>query len=444
MFQKFDDVKNFDLLKPGFGIDNHVMTRTRYLHIVFDRNIHAYDIPKFRAAVIEKTSRESSLFHNHIDDKTFLYRYPLIQYKVKDRKASMVCLNEATDDIHYLLRERNFDFRIGEEIQTYHIEDVRLKYEVIQTWNQHFRYNIHNWMALNQDNFRLYQSMTSLAEKMQFLEDMLTRHVTLFMEAMEAPMSEPLKVQITEIKGEKYIEYKGVFHLTFSLNFTSNVSIPNYIGLGKGVSVGFGIVKKLGDGQEIKQKHHRGRQLMTTLLLLIAFLWTSPNISGQGDAWYVSEVARIMGGDTEVRMEGGRADVVNETYAIEVEYAHLWKQSIGQSLWYALQLNKKPGIVLVMRTIEDRRYGLMLQSALDYAGLSDKITVWFYPEDFGGILSSEATPVPSLHVVDDNCLFWLNTGSGVRHNQNCSQFANTKKGHCAEMNEGRACGNCGG
>lgn len=66
------------------------------------------------------------------------------------------------------------------------------------------------------------------------------------MEAMDAPEPIPLKIQIDDLKGEKFIEYKDIFHLTFSLNFTTNLSIPNYIGLGKGVSIGFGIVKRLG------------------------------------------------------------------------------------------------------------------------------------------------------------------------------------------------------
>ncbi|HMQ08563.1 MAG TPA: CRISPR-associated endonuclease Cas6 [Saprospiraceae bacterium] len=439
-------MKKYDLLQSGIDLSEMGMQRIRYLHIVFDRNIQSYDIPKFRAAVIEKSNRESNLFHNHLDDHTFLYRYPLIQYKVKDRKASMLCLNEATDDIHYLLRERDFDFRIGGEVQTYQIEEVRLKYEIIQIWNRSFRYNIHHWMALNQENFRLYQAMSSLADKMQFLEDMLTRHITLFMEAMEAPAAEPLKVGITEIIGEKYIEYKGVFHLTFSLNFTCNLSIPNYVGLGKGVSVGFGIVKRLGDEARTKEYRQRGRKILLSLLWLVMIMFSSAPLAGQGDAWYVREVARQMGGETEVRMEGGRADVVTGEYAIEVEFARLWKQSIGQSLWYALQLNKKPGIVLVMRSLDDRKYGLMLQSALDYAGLSEKVAVWFYPEDFGGTLSSENTAdmIPLLHNVDADCPYWLNTGTGVRHNRDCSNFANTKNGRCAEKDDGRECGKCGG
>lgn len=221
--------------------------KSRYLHIIFSEDIQAYDIPKFRAAVIEKSNRQSDLFHNHQDKDTVLYRYPLIQYKVTNRKASLICLNEATEDIHYLLKQRNFEFRIGREFVEYAIDDVRLKYEIIEVTNKFYNYNILNWLGLNQDNFKIYQQIDSYVDKVRFLEELLEKHILIFMEAMGCQYPEDVRVTIKDIKGEKYIEYKNVFHLTFTLNFRCNLNILNYIGLGKGVSVGFGIIKKLGD-----------------------------------------------------------------------------------------------------------------------------------------------------------------------------------------------------
>ena len=40
--------------------------------------------------------------------------------------------------------------------------------------------------------------------------------------------------------------------------------------------------------------------------------------------------------------------------------------------------------------------------------------------------------------------YWLNTGSGTRHNQSCKYFNNTKRGRRAGPNDGKACGMCGG
>lgn len=206
-----------------------------------------YEIPWFRAAIIEKTKRESDLFHNHIDEKAFIYRYPLIQYKIKDKKPCLVCLKEATEDIYYLLRQNNFSFRVGNKKYDLEIEDVRLRYVNIQTWNENFRYNIHNYIALNSSKYSVYKNISGLAEKVSFLEAILKDHLSTFAEAMDAYMPVELKCKIENINSEKFIEYKGVFHLTFSMNIITNLYIPNYAGLGKGTSVGFGIVKKIGN-----------------------------------------------------------------------------------------------------------------------------------------------------------------------------------------------------
>ncbi|MCB0573045.1 MAG: hypothetical protein KDC61_00560, partial [Saprospiraceae bacterium] len=49
-------------------------------------------------------------------------------------------------------------------------------------------------------------------------------------------------------KDERWIGYKGVKVLAFSLEFSCNVALPDYIGLGKGCSSGWGVLKRLKQG----------------------------------------------------------------------------------------------------------------------------------------------------------------------------------------------------
>lgn len=220
------------------------MSKIKYLSIQFDQPFQSYDIPKLRAAIIEKTKRESSLFHNHIDDKQYIYRYPLIQYKIKDRKPCLICLADATDDIHYLLRQKDFAFNINGKPFRFEIEDLNLRYHKLQTWDTMFTYSILHYMALNQDNFQLYKQCQGLVQKITFLEELLKKHIEIFATEFETHFPMPLDVRIIDITDEKFIEYKGVFHLTFNLIFKTNLDIPPFIGIGKGVSIGFGIVRR--------------------------------------------------------------------------------------------------------------------------------------------------------------------------------------------------------
>jgi hypothetical protein len=69
-------------------------------------------------------------------------------------------------------------------------------------------------------------------------------------------------------------------------------------------------------------------------------------------------------------------------YAFEIEWANNWKEAIGQCLWYALQTNKKPGIIIILRKDSDYKYFVQLNSALKYANLNEKIDVFLFPDDF--------------------------------------------------------------
>lgn len=221
------------------------MNKTRYLQIVFDQNFQAFDIPKLRAAIIEKTKRESDLFHNHLDNEKYIYRYPLIQYKIKDKRPCLICLKEATDDIHYLLKHKDFKFNIGGKLYDFEIEDVWLKYAQIQTWDAEFKYSVLHYMALNQENYSTYKKLESIVDRINYIQELLEKHVQLFADEMGAFLPIPLKVKLLQIKEEKFIEYKGVFHLTFNITFKSNLNIPDYVGIGKGVSIGFGILRQI-------------------------------------------------------------------------------------------------------------------------------------------------------------------------------------------------------
>lgn len=57
-----------------------------------------------------------------------------------------------------------------------------------------------------------------------------------------------------------------------------------------------------------------------------------------------------------------RADCLTLTHAVEVEFGNKWAESIGQSLFYALQTDKRPGVVLVIESVEDRRYWYRLNT----------------------------------------------------------------------------------
>lgn len=56
----------------------------------------------------------------------------------------------------------------------------------------------------------------------------------------------------------------------------------------------------------------------------------------------------------------------------------------------------------------------------------------------------QKTPQAGPKAEDSKALYWLNTSSGVRHNERCEHFKKTKKGRLCGPTDGKACGICGG
>lgn len=175
------------------------------------------------------------------------------------------------------------------------------------------------------------------------------------------------------------------------------------------------------------------RLLFTSTLLCFCSL-----LIAQYEADYINALAPYLNAKTEVSLTNGRADLVNDTYAIEVERAPKWKNSIGQALWYGLQLNKRPGIILLIETAADRKYAIQLASALRYAGLSDAIRVWVYPDDFPDVTVGAQRRTISAEATG----YWLNLNGNKRHTSKCRWYNNTSRGRFCTVDEGMPAGCC--
>ena len=97
-------------------------------------------------------------------------------------------------------------------------------------------------MALNQENYRKYIN-TSITQRRELLHRILIGNLISMSKWMQYDVKERLYSMVdvkpvnVNFKNNKMIAFKG--------NFTCNFLIPDYLGLGKSVSRGFGTVLKI-------------------------------------------------------------------------------------------------------------------------------------------------------------------------------------------------------
>lgn len=86
------------------------------------------------------------------------------------------------------------------------------------------------------------------------------------------------------------------------------------------------------------------------------------------------------GGITEYRLEDKtRVDCLLDEYAIEVDFAPKWAESIGQSLYYASQTSRKAAVLIIMEDMQqDKKY---LQR-LENVSKQHDIDIWIINKNF--------------------------------------------------------------
>ncbi|MFH0968383.1 MAG: CRISPR-associated endonuclease Cas6 [Methanobacteriota archaeon] len=171
------------------------------------------------------------------------YQYPIVQFRILEDKALLIGIGEGADFLNAMYGD------------TRRIKIGTIDYEITQRSTQVERCpfgisdQIHSytfltpWIALNQDNFREYQSMTT-PERKERLQTILTGNILSVAKGLDIHVEGQITVEFTTISTTPR-RLKGTGLIGFTGDFTVNFDIPQYMGLGKSVFRGFGAVEKI-------------------------------------------------------------------------------------------------------------------------------------------------------------------------------------------------------
>ena len=218
---------------------------TQLLTIQFSNEIHFKDIPLLRGGFIQMMEREAGnvnlLFHNHVKDG-FRWSYPLVQYKEIDGKAAVVCIGEGIEAIKEFFSTTNRMWSLHGKEQVLQIQDVRMSSFDLETVTEPVRCRIRHWIPLNSANYNKYIQTESLAERIGLLENILSANILSMAKGLGKRIESKVACSITDLSEPELIESKSVKMMTFDAGFKTNVPLPQYIGLGKHASIGYGMI----------------------------------------------------------------------------------------------------------------------------------------------------------------------------------------------------------
>jgi hypothetical protein len=182
------------------------------------------------------------LFHNHTPEDGLRYSYPLIQYKRQGGKACIVAIEQGADIIGQFMASGCNVLKIGDREATCDVAQLRPRRMLVQLWQSPFHYRVSKWLPLNNKNYDLYMNAEDPEARKTLLEGILKGNLLAMLKGLDIWLDGNLTVQITHLSEPYKLRYKGLDLMAFNADFDSNLSIPSLVGIGKHVSVGFGVV----------------------------------------------------------------------------------------------------------------------------------------------------------------------------------------------------------
>ncbi|MBA7533185.1 hypothetical protein ES705_25420 [subsurface metagenome] len=185
---------------------------------------------------------EHILLHQHIDVNKFIYQYPKIQYKMIDGTPIIIGINEGADVLKKIY-DKYDEIQLAGNIYNIFGKGIILKEENFGIATKNIKYKFLNpWFALNEENYQRYKKY-NYVERTDQLKSILIRNIMAIAKTFKYFINSKIMVN-TRLK-ETSIKFKGKGMIGFLGAFQVNFKLPNYIGLGKSVSRGFGTIKKL-------------------------------------------------------------------------------------------------------------------------------------------------------------------------------------------------------
>ncbi|MBZ4683969.1 MAG: hypothetical protein PWP46_1701 [Fusobacteriaceae bacterium] len=211
--------------------------KTTIIKLITNEDFNSRFAEKLRG-FIGNQFKEQVIFHNHLSKYEFLYKSSKIQYKIIDNKLAIVAIDDESSE---LLKNNILSLKeIVLDEKVYIIND----FEIIEKDynpsidNELYKYKFEGlWLAINQKNYIDFKNGNFDFNKK------LRNNILEFFKSINVWVDNQILV-----KGEYKttpIKKKDTILIGTSGTFYTNANLPDYIGLGKRKSIGFGTIKRI-------------------------------------------------------------------------------------------------------------------------------------------------------------------------------------------------------
>ncbi|MFQ6118436.1 MAG: CRISPR-associated endonuclease Cas6 [Methanosarcinales archaeon] len=208
-----------------------------YLTLKTDKPV--LESPSKLRGYIGNTFKNNPILHNH-SDYGFIYTYPKVQYKVINNTPVILGINEGAEALKDIF-DKIDQLKLDKEYKIKEIQINQIKSD-FGPKRENSQYNfITPWLAFNQDNYKRFKAIKNWKERKLLLNNILIGNILSMCKGLDFVVNK--RLYIHSYIALQTINYKNTKFIGFTGEFKVNFKIPDYFGLGKSVSRGYGVIK---------------------------------------------------------------------------------------------------------------------------------------------------------------------------------------------------------
>jgi hypothetical protein len=173
----------------------------------------------------------------------FIHRYPVVQCKQIKSMLMVIGISQGADLLQEISGGKK-ELGTGEIICTISGRDHVIRNEVFTISDKIHTYEfLTPWLALNQQNAKKFYDLKGKPERDAFMQKILTGNLNTLAKSIDYDLPAPLTCKSKVRFKRERIHQENV--MVFLGTFGTNLSIPDYLGIGQSVSSGFGTIRRI-------------------------------------------------------------------------------------------------------------------------------------------------------------------------------------------------------
>ena len=228
--------------------------------------LRTFNIHKWRGAIIEKVLQNkevfenagirTDVFHNHNEkqwndakvskEQIKLSRYPMIQYRSLGGNAGIFGVGEGAEALRIFESLDDASISVGgEEYTSVDVRTQKNEWKPVLS-DKLMTYSIRQWIPFSPVKFEQWKKNQRLLKRVELADRALFGHFFHMMDDLGVFVERNrLELFVSAIQHEQFVNCFGVKKMALDVEVMTNCMLTESIGIGQGVSLGFGKIKRI-------------------------------------------------------------------------------------------------------------------------------------------------------------------------------------------------------